>query len=206
MKRDFTWVQSLGILFDDNQIFIGARKTATWNNEIDRLDLAFNGQPISLSEGEGSKWEPISAPGSTGVSITRSRDTNAVVIEAEGNFQIKATVVPITQKESRIHKYGITEEDCFAHLDLSFKFYSLTGSVNGVLGQTYAEKYVSRVKMGVAVPVLGGDREFSSSDLFKTDCAVARFSGISSSALNNFEYAKLKCVSGLNGRGVVCRR
>lgn len=209
MKRDFTWVQSLGILFDNNQIFVGAKKTATWNDEIDRLDLAFNGQPISLSEGVGSKWEQISPIGTTPISITRSRDANAVVIEAEGNFQIKATVVPITEKDSRIHKYGITEEDCFAHLDLSFKFYSLTDSVNGVLGQTYAGDYVSKVKMGIEMPVLGGEKKFASSNLFSTDCAVARFSGSTTaleSSAKKFEYENLKCVSGLNGRGVVCRK
>lgn len=203
MKRDFTWVQSLGILFDNNQIFIGAKKTATWNNALDRLDLSFNGQPIFLLEGEGAKWEPITAPG---VSITRSHDTNAVVIEVEGNFQIKATVVPITKQESQIHKYGITEEDCFAHLDMSFKFYSLTGSVTGVLGQTYASNYNSRVKMGIDMPVLGGDKEFSSSGLFSTDCAVARFNGTPFASSKNVEYADLECASGLDGRGVVCKR
>lgn len=203
MKRDFTWVQSLGILFDNNQIFIGAKKTATWNDAVDRLDLAFNGQLVFLPDGEGAKWEPIATPG---VSITRSRDTNAVVIDVEGNFQIKATVVPITQKDSQIHKYGITEEDCFAHLDLSFKFYSLTGAVNGVLGQTYASNYVSKAKMGVDMPVLGGNKEFSSSNLFSTDCEVARFSGIPFDSSTNVEYANLDCASGLGGNGVVCKR
>ncbi|PIN00279.1 hypothetical protein CDL12_27216 [Handroanthus impetiginosus] len=203
MGRDFTWVQSLGILFDNHQIFVGAKKTATWDNTVDRLELSFDGLPIYLAEEEGAKWQPNSAPG---IMITRSRDTNSVVIEAEGNFQIKATVVPITAEDSRIHKYGITDEDCFTHLDLGFKFYSLSGEVNGVLGQTYARNYVSRVKMGVDMPVLGGRKEFSSSGLFSTDCAVARFKGTQSSSLINFQYANLKCASGLDGRGVVCRR
>ncbi|KAG8375599.1 hypothetical protein BUALT_Bualt10G0117200 [Buddleja alternifolia] len=203
MGRDFTWVQSLGILFDNHQIFIGAQKTATWDNAIDRLELSYDGLPVYLAEGEGAKWQPTTAPG---VTITRSRDTNAVVIEVEGNFQIKATVVPITEKDSKIHKYGITDEDCFAHLDLGFKFYSMSGEVNGVLGQTYASSYVSRVKMGEDMPVLGGRKEFASSDLFSTDCAVARFNGTQLSSSNDFQYANLKCASGLDGRGVVCKR
>lgn len=205
MKRDFTWVQSLGILFDNHQIFVGAKKTATWNDAVDRLDLSFDGHPVYLSQGEGAKWEPTSTPG---VSITRSRDTNAVTIEVEGNFQIKATVVPITKKDSWIHKYGITDEDCFAHLDLGFKFYSLTGAVNGVLGQTYASNYVSRVKMGVDMPVLGGKKEFASSNLFSTDCEVARFHGSPSTTSSNniAKVSDLECASGIDGRGVVCKR
>ncbi|XP_027083826.1 uncharacterized protein [Coffea arabica] len=182
MKRDFTWVQSLGILFDNHRIFVGAKKTATWDNTIDRLDLNLDGKPIYLSEGEGANWESITAPG---VSITRSRDTNTVTIEVEGNFQIKATVVPITKRESWIHEYGINE-DYFAHLDLGFKFYSLSGAVNGVLGQTYSSNYTSRVKMGVDMPVLGGQKEFSSSSLFSTDRAVAKFSGIALASSKKF--------------------
>ncbi|KAG9129671.1 hypothetical protein Leryth_017753 [Lithospermum erythrorhizon] len=208
MTRDFTWVQSLGILFDNNQLLVGAKKTSKWDNSIDRLDLVYNGNKISLPETEGSKWEPTEGDR---VLISRTKDTNSVTIEVKGNFQIKATIVPITEKESKIHDYGIVaEEDCFAHLDMSFKFYSLSGDVNGVLGQTYGSKYVSRVKMGIDMPVLGGDKEFASSGLFSTDCQVARFDGVgstSSTTSSNFEFAHLKCASGLDGRGgVVCKR
>lgn len=203
MGRDFTWVQSLGILFNNHQILVGAKKTTTWDDAVDRLELSFDAAPISLAKGEGAKWQPESTPG---VSITRSLATNAIIIEVEGNFQIKAVVVPITKKDSVIHNYGITDEDCFAHLDLGFKFYSLSGEVNGVLGQTYASNYVSRVKMGVSMPVLGGQREFASSNLFSTDCPIARFKGTQLSSANNLQHANLNCAGGLDGRGVVCKR
>lgn len=203
MGRDFTWVQSLGILFDDHQIFVGAQKTGLWENSIDHLNMSFNGVPVFLLPQDGAKRKLA-----TGVSIARSgSDTNSVVIEVENNFQIKATVVPITKHDSKVHKYGITEEDCFAHLDLGFRFYSLSGEVNGVLGQTYARNYTSRVKMGIDMPVLGGQREFASSGLFSTDCAVARFKKTESLiSSNTFEYGNLNCASGFDGRGVVCKR
>ncbi|XP_021716406.1 uncharacterized protein LOC110684275 [Chenopodium quinoa] len=203
MGRDFTWVQALGLLFNNHKIYLGAQKTATWNDAIDRISLSFDGQPIDLPEEEGASWQSPAGD----VSITRARATNAVVIEAEGNFKIKAVVVPITEKDSLIHKYGVTQEDCLAHLDLSFKFKSLSRQVNGVLGQTYASNYVSRVKMGVAMPVLGGEREFHSSSIFATDCAVARFNGNGiESSEESIEFADLNCASGFSGRGVVCKR
>ncbi|KAF8039571.1 hypothetical protein BT93_B1938 [Corymbia citriodora subsp. variegata] len=205
MERDFTWVQSLGILFDVHRLFIGAKKTLTWDESVDRLSVAFDGQSIYLPEAGGAKRRSESSPD---VSIMRLCDANAVEIEAQGNFKIKAIVVPITKKDSLIHNYGITQEDCYAHLDLSFKFYSLHGDVSGVLGQTYAKNYVSRAKMGVAMPVLGGEREFASSGLFATDCAATRFIGsLSLSNLtDNLEHGDLSCNGGGDGRGVVCKR
>ncbi|CAL5424034.1 unnamed protein product [Camellia sinensis] len=202
MKRDFTWIQSLGILFDSHKLSIAAQKTPIWDDSVDRLSLSFNGEPVLLSAFSGATWQPSAV---SGVSITRSRDANSVVIEVEENFKIKANVVPITEKDSRVHNYGVTEEDCFAHLDLGFKFYSLSGGVNGVLGQTYGGDYVSKVKMGVVMPVLGGHKEFGSSSLFAVDCAVARFNGSFNSS-GGFQYGVLNCGSGMDGRGVVCKR
>jgi len=201
--RDFTWVQSLGILFDEHKLYIAALKTATWDDSMDRLALSFDGQAITLPETEGASWQSSTG----GITIIRSKATNAVEVEAEGKFKIKAVAVPITEKDSLIHKYGITQEDCFAHLDLSFKLYSLTGEVNGVLGQTYGSNYVSRAKMGVAMPVLGGEKEFSSSSLFATDCAVARFNAKSiEKSSEGAEFVDLNCATGLSGPGVVCKR
>ncbi|KAI3445952.1 hypothetical protein Pfo_002617 [Paulownia fortunei] len=209
MKRDFTWVQSIGILFGDHQLFVGAQKTATWNDANDRLSLAFDGEPIVLPSTEGSTWQPSALPSAT---MKRDSDTNSVIIEVDGLFKISAKVVPITQHESKVHNYGITEDDCFAHLELGFKFFSLSGTVNGVLGQTYRNNYVSRVKMGVPMPVLGGETEFAVSSLFATNCAVSQFRGgklgpghDQVSALG-LELPSMKCGSGIDGRGVVCKR
>ncbi|XP_068661744.1 uncharacterized protein [Aristolochia californica] len=202
MRRDFTWVESIGILFDNHKIFVGAEKTTNWDDMVDRLSLAFDGEPVALPMGEDASWQSNTLPS---VSFTRSRATNGVVVEVEGRFKIEASVVPITEEESRVHGYGITDEDCMAHLEVGFKFYSLTEDVDGVLGQTYAKNYVTKVKMSAAMPVMGGNEKYSTTGLFSADCAASRF-GLGDALAQVTEHAGLDCTSGLSGSGIVCKK
>ncbi|XP_028759377.1 uncharacterized protein LOC114718266 [Neltuma alba] len=210
MNRDFTWVQSIAILFNNHQIFIGAQKTATWNDYIDRLALNFDGEPLALQQSEGAIWKSNTSPR---VVITRAAETNYVTVEIEGRARITAKVVPITEEDSRIHNYGITKEDCFAHLDLGFKLMSLSDQVSGVLGQTYRPDYVSRVNIKAKMPIMGGDKEFKTTSLFVPDCSVSRFAGTddglfirSEANMEGSELPGLSCASGIDGQGVVCKR
>ncbi|MQM14001.1 hypothetical protein Taro_046929 [Colocasia esculenta] len=171
-SRDFTWVQSIGILFAGHRLLVGARKTAVWDDATDRLELAFDGEPVELPPKQGAKWQCKYEPH---ISVTRTRDANGVSVEAAGHFAISTVVIPITKEDSKLHGYDITDEDCFAHLDLGFKFHCLSDDVGGVLGQTYRKNYTSKVRMGVSMPVLGGEREFATSGIFSPDCIASRF-------------------------------
>ncbi|GJN16619.1 hypothetical protein PR202_gb03623 [Eleusine coracana subsp. coracana] len=181
ISRDFTWIQALGIRFVDHRLYMGAQKTAKWNNDIDHLELALDDEPIRIPAEAGARWESVVIPG---LSIMRTAMTNGVRVQLKGVFDIIANVVPITQEDSRIHNYGVTEEDSLAHLDLGFKFYDLTDNVHGVLGQTYRTDYINKLDVSSNMPIMGGAPKYVSSDIFATDCAVARFGATNNAGIS----------------------
>ncbi|XP_040380655.1 uncharacterized protein LOC102708621 [Oryza brachyantha] len=173
MSRDFTWIQALGVLFAHHRLGLAAVHAARWDAAADHLDLTFDDERVDLPTHDGARWSPPTAPA---LSVTRTAQANGVVVELRGVFRIVANAVPITREESRVHNYGVTDDDCLVHLDLGFKFQALTDDVHGVLGQTYRSDYVNRLNITANnIPVMGGAANFVSTGLFATDCAVARF-------------------------------
>lgn len=56
---------------------------------------------------------------------------------------------------------------------------------------------------------MGGDSEFETSNIFSTDCAVAKFRGTNDSKFNSLDALELpskNCASGMDGQGVVCKK
>lgn len=169
--REFTWVQSIGILFGPHQVYIGAKKVAKWDDSADNMLVQLNREEIMVPNDKGRTWESPKV----GLRLKRSSETNKIQIKVYGIFDIVASVVPITVKESLIHGYDVTEEDSFAHLEINLKPESLSNMVDGVLGQTYRASYQTRVNISAAMPIMGGAHKFASSHLFATDCAVSKF-------------------------------
>ncbi|XP_058219836.1 uncharacterized protein LOC131330316 [Rhododendron vialii] len=99
----------------------------------------------------------------------------------------------------------VTEEDCFAHLELNFKFESISKTVDGVLGQTYRQNYQSRVKMATPMPVMGGAEKFASSHLFATDCSASKF-GLRKEEDGDGVALRVESGSSIEGKGILCQR
>ncbi|XP_068639340.1 uncharacterized protein [Aristolochia californica] len=197
-RRDFTWVQSIGVLFGSHQLYLGAREVGKWNESSDNMLIQLNGNYISIATRAGETWRSPEV----GLSIRRISDCNEVVLEAEKFLKIAAKVVPVTEEESRLHGYDVDDDNCFAHLELNFKFNSLSPRVNGVLGQTYSPSYRSRVKMAAAMPIMGGRKKFASSHLFATDCAVSSF-GSKAKEGNGCKPLSIACNRGISdGKGL----
>ncbi|KAK6134500.1 hypothetical protein DH2020_031734 [Rehmannia glutinosa] len=207
-QRDFTWIQALGVLFDTHTFSVEATKAEKWDQEIDHLRLSYDGQELVLPEGYPSIW----TSSGNNFQVERTSDKNSVLITLREIAEISINVVPVTKEDDRIHSYRIPSDDCFAHLEVQFRFYGLSSKVEGVLGRTYQTDFVNPAKPGVAMPIVGGEDKYRTTSLLATDCARCVFapgggSGEEDALLVEPAQGTIDCAGGSNsGNGMVCRK
>lgn len=205
--RDYTWVQSLGIMFGTHTFTVGANKVAEWDDNVDQFFFTFNKQAFTLPRGHRTVWNSLEDE----LIVERTGESNSINVEIPNLMQLAISVVPITEEDNRVHKYGIPSDDCFAHLAIEFKYLRLSPAVEGVLGQTYRPDFKSPVKVGVPMPIMGGEDKYGTSSLLSTDCKLCSFKPGTTSP--RFESLLVDSTMGLdctnkfgNGHGIVCRR
>ncbi|CAL1352791.1 unnamed protein product [Linum trigynum] len=206
--RDFTWIQSLGILFDSHKFTLEATKAATWDNEVDHLKFTYDGRDLSVEEGSLSAWSSQDKD----IAVERVSSKNSVIVTIKNKAEILVSVVPVTKEDDRVHKYQIPEHDCFVHLEVQFRFFHLSPNVEGVLGKTYQPDFENNVaKPGKAMPVMGGEDKYRTSDLLSAECGACIFSEAeeqSSKQGMGTNFPTLDCTRGAAaaGYGIVCRK
>lgn len=184
-----------------------ATKAATWDNSIDHLRFLYDGAEIALPQGALSSWE--SAQGE--VMLERVSSTNSAIISIPDIVEIGVNAVPITKEDDRIHNYQIPSDDCFSHLEVQFRFFGLSPEVEGVLGRTYQPDYESQARLGIAMPVVGGEDKYRTSSLLAANCKKCVFSSIKKGdrqpnfATNN--YGMMDCSDKFStGSGIACKK
>ncbi|KAL4335868.1 hypothetical protein GQ457_07G014190 [Hibiscus cannabinus] len=203
--RDFTWIQALGILFNSHSFSLEAIKAATWNNEVDHLKFSHNGEDLIVPEGALSSWYSPDKQ----VKVERVADKNSVIVTLKDSAEIMVNVVPVTKEDDRVHNYKVPSDDCFAHLEVQFRFFALSPNVDGVLGRTYQPDFENPAKPGVAMPVVGGEDKYRTSELLSADCSTCLFSpqNGSNETTSVTEYLTLDCTrGGSSGYGIVCKK
>ncbi|XP_049412732.1 uncharacterized protein LOC125875745 [Solanum stenotomum] len=204
--RDYTWIQALGILFDMHAFSVEATKAESWDDEVDHLKFYYDGKELGLPEGYPSIWESSES----GIKVERTASKNGAFITLPEVAEISVNVVPITKEDDRIHNYQLPSDDCFAHLDVQFRFYGLSTKVEGILGRTYQLDFKNPAKPGVAVPVVGGEKKYRTSTLLSSKCNSCIFSPagvLKESDPLVMDYGTLDCTAGSSGgHGIVCRK
>ncbi|KAJ6691577.1 ROOT CAP DOMAIN-CONTAINING PROTEIN [Salix purpurea] len=122
-----------------------------------------------------SEWR--SAGEERQVVVERTDGANAVRVTVAGLVDMDVRVRPIGKHENKVHNYQLPDNDAFAHLETQFRFKNLTDLVEGVLGKTYRPGYVSPVKIGVPMPVMGGEDKYQTPSLLSPLCRLCRFQG-----------------------------
>ncbi|KAJ4868349.1 late embryogenesis abundant protein-related / LEA protein-related [Raphanus sativus] len=171
--RDFTWVQALNVMFENHNLVIAANRVTQWDENSDAITLRFNGELITLPEDEQSEWRANS--GQREIVVERTDERNSVRVLVSGLVQMDMRVRPIGKEENRVHNYQLPQDDPFAHLETQFTFLNLSELVEGVLGKTYRPDYVSSAKIGVSMPVVGGEDKYQTPSLFSPTCRLCRF-------------------------------
>nr|XP_043620116.1 uncharacterized protein LOC122591960 [Erigeron canadensis] len=176
-SRDYTWIQALGVLFNSNTFSVETIKSATWDNEVDHLKFTYKGEELPIQSGYPAIWESLKGE----IKIERTSEKNSVLITLHEMAEISINVVPVTEEDDRIHKYGRPKDDCFAHLEVQFKFHGLSPRVEGLLGRTYQPEFKNPAKQGVAMPVVGGEDKYRTESLFSSKCNSCIYSKVKAS-------------------------
>ncbi|KAH7514160.1 hypothetical protein FEM48_Zijuj11G0059200 [Ziziphus jujuba var. spinosa] len=208
--RDYTWIQALGIiLFDSSTFSLEATPASSWDDQVDHLKFSHNGNDIVVPEGHSSHWKCKE----TGIKVERTSGRNSVIVTVPEIVEISVNVVPVTKEDDRIHNYQIPADDCFAHLEVQFRFFGLSSKVEGVLGRTYRPDFQNPAKPGVAMPVVGGEDEYRTTSLLSPDCSACVLSPEQLEDQQKYysdmvmEYGKLDCTGRTTGgNGIVCRK
>ncbi|XP_004295886.1 PREDICTED: uncharacterized protein LOC101301956 [Fragaria vesca subsp. vesca] len=205
-SRDYTWIQALGLLFDSNSFTLEATPSATWDDEVDHLKFSYNGEELIIPESHLSVWESQE----TYIRVERTTSKNSVLVTLPIVAEISVNVVPVTKEDDKIHNYQIPSDDCFAHLEVQFRFYGLSSNVEGVLGRTYQPDFKNPAKAGVAMPVVGGEYKYKTTSLVSADCLACVFTQagrLDQMDSRVLDYGKLDCTSNaFSGNGIVCRK
>ncbi|XP_050110689.1 uncharacterized protein LOC126589446 [Malus sylvestris] len=204
--KDNTWIQALGLLFDSKSFSLEASKASTWVDEINHLKFTYNGEELIIAESHLSTWESAD----NAIIVERTSSKNSVLVILLGVAEISVNVVPVTKEDDRIHNYQLPSDDCFAHLEVQFRFYDLSSNVEGVLGRTYQPDFKNPAKPGIAMPVLGGEHKYRTTSLFSADCTACVFtqpSELDQTDSRVMDYGMLDCTgNSFGGNGIVCRK
>ncbi|XWS73711.1 hypothetical protein CRYUN_Cryun02cG0151800 [Craigia yunnanensis] len=172
-SRDFTWVQALAVMFDTHTLVIAANRVSHWDDNVDALSVRWEGEAVNIPYDGEAEWRTNGEERE--VVLERTDDKNSVRVKLSGLVEIDIRVRPIGKEENRVHNYQLPDDDAFAHLETQFKFTNLSGLVEGVLGKTYQPDFVSPVKRGVPMTMMGGEDKYQTPSLFSPLCKACRF-------------------------------
>ncbi|XVE79064.1 hypothetical protein DITRI_Ditri14bG0027700 [Diplodiscus trichospermus] len=173
--RDFTWVQALAVMFDTHTLVLGAKRVSRWDDNFDALTVRWDGEAVNIPNDGEDEWRTNTEERE--VVVERNDDTNSVKVTVAGLVELNVKVRAIGEEENKVHSYQLPADDAFAHLETQFKFIKVTDLVEGVLGKTYRPGYVSPVKKGVPMPMMGGEDKYQTPSLFSPLCKACRFKG-----------------------------
>ncbi|KAK8601830.1 hypothetical protein V6N12_051654 [Hibiscus sabdariffa] len=178
--RDYTWVQALAVMFDTHTLVLATKRVSKWDDSFDALTVRWDGEAVNIPTEGDAEWRTNSEERE--VIVERTDETNGVKVTVAGLVELNIKVRAIGEHENKVHNYQLPADDAFAHLETQFKFIQASPLVEGVLGKSYRPDYVSPVKLGVPMPMMGGEDKYVTPSLYSPLCNACRFKGQTGSA------------------------
>ncbi|PPD96691.1 hypothetical protein GOBAR_DD06265 [Gossypium barbadense] len=175
-SRDYTWVQALAVMFDRHTLVLAAKRVSQWDDSFEALIVRWDGEEVNVPTDGDAEWRATDSD-EREVVIERTDETNGVKVTVAGLVELNVKVRAIGEEENKVHNYQLPANDAFAHLETQFKFTNLTDLVEGVLGKTYQPDYISPVKRGVPMPMMGGEDNYQTPSLYSPVCKACKFKG-----------------------------
>ncbi|TQD72629.1 hypothetical protein C1H46_041846 [Malus baccata] len=160
-------------MFDSHTLVIAAKRVSKWDDKVDALMVKWDDKVVTIPTDGDAEWRTNGEDRE--VIVERTDETNYVRVTVAGLVEMDIRVRPIGEEENKVHNYQVPADDTFAHLETQFRFTNLSDLVEGVLGKTYRPGYVSPVKIGVPMPMVGGEDKYKTLSLFSPLCKVCRF-------------------------------
>ena len=91
--------------------------------------------------------------------MERTNETNSVTVTISGLVELDIHFFQLDRTCTKVHNYQLPTDYSFSHLETQLWFEKSIDNFEGVLGQTYRPGYVSPVKRGVPMPIMGGEHQ-----------------------------------------------
>ncbi|KAI3688188.1 hypothetical protein L1987_81898 [Smallanthus sonchifolius] len=149
-RRDYTWVQSVSIMFDIHTLIISAKKAAQWDDSVDKLLVKWDGEEVTVPFDGEAEWKTDT--GVREVVVERTDDTNAVKVTVGGLVSIHMKAVPVTKEDDKAHITSYLQM-----MLLPTSSYSLSFRIFRTMWRVFWEKCIGRVTTTDAATVTDTD-------------------------------------------------
>ncbi|KAK1628683.1 hypothetical protein QYE76_002998 [Lolium multiflorum] len=202
MSRDFTWIQAIAVLFDGHHLYVGARKTGTWDDAVEHLEITPTASPCtsrltrSTRQNDVQPCPRVVRDPHQGTTACSSPLTGA---QCQGQS-------PCPSIERLMLHRRVASDDCFCSPRRPSSSTRSPGRRPICCRPDVPVRLRQQARRSGLHAHHGGDTSFTASSLFAADCAVARFEpSVATTKPVMSELAGITCASGMDGQGVCTR-
>jgi len=144
-------------MFDTHTLVITGNRLSHRDDKVDCLIVKWDDELVNIPTYGEAKWRANGEERQ--VVMERTNETNSVTVTISGLVELDIHFFQLDRTCTKVHNYQLPTDYSFSHLETQLWFEKSIDNFEGVLGQTYRPGYVSPVKRGVPMPIMGGEHQ-----------------------------------------------